>query len=196
MEPKKGTYQLTTSSESLTIYAPKNLARSYRDVRSVAQALDTPSASLATLRCTFGVEKAEALLKLQLVYLNEMLNLKRPLGEAQIDEIATEVLASQPHLTMVDVHVIMRRAMRGHYGEFYESLSMPKVLRWFSDYFEERCLTAAERSRDAHAQVKEYNDTTRKSSAQAERKAFELAHAQYLIEKARKQENRKTGNRN
>ena len=151
----------------------------------MAQALDTPSESLISLKCRFGSEKAEALLKLQLVYLNEMLNLKRPLGEAQIDEIAAEVVAALPHLTVVDVHVIMHRAMRGHYGEFYESLTMPKVLRWFSDYFDERCLTAAERSRDAHAQVKEYNDTTRESSRDAERKAFALAREQYVIEKAK-----------
>ena len=154
----------------------------------MAQALDTPSDSLITLKCRFGTEKAEALLKLQLVYLNEMLNLKRPPGEAQIDEIAAEVVHAQPHLTMLDVHVIMRRAMSGHYGEFYESLTMPKVLKWFHDYFEERCLTAAERSRDSHAQTKEYNDTTRQSSAAAERKAFALAHEAYLIEKAKKEE--------
>lgn len=170
----------------MTIYAPKVLARTYREVRTVAQALATASESLGALSRGFGTEKAEALLKLQLVYLNEMLNLKRPLGEAQIDEIAAEVVSALPHLTMVDVHVIMRRAMSGHYGEFYESLTMPKVLRWFSDYFEERCQVAAERSRDAHAQVKEYNDTTRQSSAAAERKAFELAHAAYAIEKAKK----------
>ena len=161
------------------------LARTYREVRTVAQALDTPSETLISLKIRFGTEKAEALLKLQLVYLNEMLNLKRPLGEAQIDEIAAEVVAAQPHLTMVDVHVIMRRAMRGHYGEFYESLSMPKVLRWFTDYFEERCQVAEDRSLDAHAQVKEYNDTTRQSSAQAERKAFALARAQYEIDRAK-----------
>jgi len=34
--------------------------------------------------------------------------------------------------------VIMKRAKSGYYGELYESLTPPKVLRWFADYDAER----------------------------------------------------------
>ena len=183
---KKGTSQISTSSEYLTIYAPKALARYYGEIRTVAQALAAPSHSVGRLKNVLGTEKVEALIKLQLVYLNEMLNLKRPLGELQIDEIAAEVVAIHHNLTMADVHVIMRRARSGHYGEFYESLTMPKVLSWFGDYFEERCDVAAQRSMDHHAQVKEWNDTSRKSNEEKEREAFAMAHTHHLMEKARR----------
>ncbi len=170
----------------MTIYAPEALTRHYREVRTVAQALDAPSHSLGKLEHALGTEKVQALIKLQLVYLNEMLDLKRPLGELQIDETAAEVAAIHRHLTMADVHVIMRRAGSGHYGEFYESLTMPKVLGWFADYFEERCDVAAQRSLDHHAQVKEWNDTSRKSNEEKERETFAMARTHYMMEKARR----------
>ena len=172
-----------TDAGFLTIYNPRELTDRYRGVQTVSQALSIKSESIGGLNRTFGSQKVEALIKLQLVYLNDLLNLKRPLNEVQIDEIALEIVSVYVHLTMADIHLIMRRARTGHYGEFYESLNMPKVLRWFFDYFEERCEVAARRSLDSHCQVKEWNDTSRISSDAREREAFARARTEYLAEK-------------
>ena len=115
-----------------------------------------------------------------------MLNLKRPLGEEQIDEIAEEVVAVLHHLTMADIYLIIRRGMRGYYGELYESLSMAKVLSWFFDYFDERCKVASGRSLENHFQLKDYNDTKRENSEVKERKKYQKARALYEIEKNKK----------
>ena len=133
----------------------------YAPVRSVEQAIACKSHGLGGLRRTLGSKKVEALIRLQLVYLNEVLNLKRPLGEGQIDEIAHEVVMEFYNLTMADVYLVMKRARTGYYGEFYESLNMPKVMRWFRDYFEERCAAGERRHRAAHAQHKEWIDPER-----------------------------------
>lgn len=153
----------------------------YRDVQTIAHALDTSSESISFLRRALGREKVETIIKLQLIYLNELLNLKRSLTELQVDEIAAEVVSIHSSLQIVDVYLIMRRARTGYYGEFYESINMPKVLKWFSDYFEERCEVAANRSLDARTQAKEYNDTTRTSCSQQEREEFSAANAAYQI---------------
>lgn len=70
--------------------------------------------------------------------------------EDQIDLCAQEVITLYPSLKMSDLTYLFRRIIAGQYGEFYESLSIPKVLSFFRDYFEERCLAAAEDSRRQH----------------------------------------------
>ena len=183
---KKEKSAIVTSKELLTIYAPKALGKHYCHVHTVSQALDAGSHGLGQLNRELGTQRVEALIKIQMVYLNELLALKRPLNEIQIDEIASEVVTTYYHLTMADVHVIMRRARTGQYGEFFESLTMPKVLGWFAKYFEERCEVAAQRQLDRHAQDKEWIDPSRKSGNDRELEAFSVAKSRYLVEKAMK----------
>ncbi len=52
---------------------------------------------------------------------------------------------------MKDPAFLFRRIINGQYGEFYESLSIAKVLSFFREYFDERCLAAAEDSLRTHA---------------------------------------------
>ena len=66
--------------------------------------------------------------------------------EKQIDAIAMEVVSRYCALTIADVHVIFRKAKNGEFGELYESMDMPKVMKWFSDYFNDRCDAYVERS--------------------------------------------------
>ncbi len=102
--------------------------------------------SLARLRAEYGTQKIEAIIKLHLIDLCENVNLKRPLRDTQVDNIAREIVAEFYSLTIADIHVIFRKAKTGEYGEFYESLDMPKVLSWFRGYFSDRCTAAAQQS--------------------------------------------------
>lgn len=116
--------------------------RTVTDVLAVVEQFPT----LARLTKERGSGKVEALIKLYLVELSELVNLKRPLTEKQIDRIAAEVLDQYSVLTVADVHLIFRNAINGKYGDFFEGLDVPKVLKWFSSYFSERCAAAAEMS--------------------------------------------------
>lgn len=96
---------------------------------------------------------------LYLIDLCENVNLKRPLRDAQVDNIAREIVAEYYSLTVADIHVIFRKAKTGEYGEFYESLDMPKVMSWFREYFADRCATGASMSVSSQFQDKGGNMT-------------------------------------
>ncbi|HBX45539.1 MAG TPA: hypothetical protein DEG28_06630 [Porphyromonadaceae bacterium] len=106
--------------------------------------------SIAVIRKDHGSQKVEAIIKLYLVELCELVNLKRPLTEKQIDAIAQEVVSRYYSMTIADIHVIFRKAKNGEFGELYESLDMPKVMKWFWDYFNDRCLAGANLSLRVH----------------------------------------------
>ncbi len=135
-----------SSSVSLAAYTPKALQVSCRGIATPLQAAASGNPCMAFLVRDHGTDKVEALVKLQLVELNELLNLKRPLTEHMIDVIAADIVEDYRNLNMADVHLVFSRARKGYYGELYESINTAKVLSWFRDYFNERCEAAEEAS--------------------------------------------------
>ncbi|WP_157956099.1 hypothetical protein [Flavobacterium kingsejongi] len=65
------------------------------------------------------------------------------------------IISDYPMLTVADITFIFKKAITGKYGEFYESLSIPKIMKWFADYFEERCEIAEMISQQEHSKSKE-----------------------------------------
>jgi hypothetical protein len=167
MEAKNDNQELATNTKRtfLEIYNPDNINRKLVKVRTVHDALkaaeDYPTAyqAIGALRRHYGEKMVETVIKLYLVELCELVNLKRPLTEKQIDTIAAEVVASYYNLNIADIHVIFRKAKNGDFGNLYESLDMPKVMSWFADYFDERCEIAAEQSANSNTGDKHGNYT-------------------------------------
>ena len=127
-----------------------------------------------------------AIMKTHLVYLNKMCDVKKPLDEDQIDFIA-EAITSEPmlsNLTLLDFMIVMRRAIMGNYGEMFESLSPPKVLRWLRDYAEERAEAAGEMSREEAESYKGDPFRSRyhkeQEAKELERRIHESAKAHYI----------------
>lgn len=143
-----------TRIESVEVYDPEVLSKNKELVRinTVTQALALADQypeqypSLATLRGTYSDEAVENIIKLYLIELTELVNLKRELTEKQIDVIAQNVVAQYYNLTIADVHVVFKQAVTGKYGSFYDALDVPKVMGWFSKYFDSRCDAAMEES--------------------------------------------------
>lgn len=100
----------------------------------------------------YGPEKTEAYIQLWLVDLNECLNLNRPLKEHHIEQIAFMIMQSYKNISIADLNLIFSKAKKGGYGQFFESLSMPKVLGWFEEYYNDRADTAGEIARRKHDQ--------------------------------------------
>lgn len=146
----------TTSSSSLPVehqkalenYLPNNFLPKVKHVTTVRQALQTGTSSLAKIRRFVGSEKTEALIKIYLVRMNELLDLKKGLSEEAISEIATTLVQDYYALTMVDIAFVLQQALKGKYGELYDSLNMPKVLKWFEQYFDDRCNQAEQMSNE------------------------------------------------
>lgn len=151
-----------TLTELLETYNPKKCSRTFREITTVEKSISLKLPSIIKLKKTIGEEKMESFIKLWLIDLNNILDLRRPLRENQIDLISFYIVNDYGNLTLSDIHLIFTRAKTGFYGELYESLNMPKVLGWFRDYFEERLLTAGEMSRREHGNIKEVNNSSRK----------------------------------
>jgi len=122
--------------------------RTVQDALAVAESDRDRYPSLAVLRRDYGDKKIAAIIKLYLIDLCENVNLTRPLRDAQVENIAREIVAEYYSMTIADVYVIFRKAKTGEYGDFFGSLDMPKVMSWFREYFADRCATGASISRN------------------------------------------------
>lgn len=80
------------------------------------------------------------ILRLNIAAMDKMLKNKDGLLPQEVDIIAEEVLQRWGGLlSFADIHVIVRNAILGVYGETYQSLTAAKVIRWFEKYADERC---------------------------------------------------------
>lgn len=118
---------------------------------TIEKAMNTSAPTLGTLQREKGTDFTIGLLMGWLVYLNDILNLNKPMTEDQIELCAIEVTDTFYSLKMSDLTFLFRKIIGGHYGEFYESLTIPKVLTFFRDYFDERCLYAEQQAIRSHA---------------------------------------------
>lgn len=171
--------QTITRRGFLETLHPDLISRNLTRVKTVSDALklaDQPEAypSLAALRRDYGSEKIEAMIKLYLIYLSEDVNLKRPLKDRQIDNIAREVVEEYYMFTIADIHVIFRRARTGEYGAFFESLDMAKVMTWFREYFHERCSIAEQESINSR-----YRDPNDPRQSELARQHFDRLEKQF-----------------
>lgn len=170
--------------KAISNYLPENFLPVVRNVTTVRQALSTGTSSLAKIDKNIGSVKTEALVKVYLVRLNELLDLKKNLSEAAIDEIAATVVKEYYMLTMVDVVFVLQQAIQGKYGEMFDSLNTAKVLRWFKDYFNDRCNQAEEMSNEARHAHNSLFGRERSSEQGAEQRAFSKQYAMSkLVEK-------------
>ncbi|WP_237421193.1 hypothetical protein [Flavobacterium sp. Sd200] len=114
-------------------------------------AMNAPAPTLAAISREKGKEFSVGLTMGWLVYLNDILNLNKPMTEDQIELCAIEVIDTYGSLKMSDLTFLFRKIISGQFGEFYESLTIQKVLTFFRQYFDERCNLAELESERAHA---------------------------------------------
>lgn len=108
------------------------------------------SPSIGFLQREQGKEFTHSMIMGWLVYLNELLNLNKPMSEDQIEMCATDILSDFYALKFSDLTLLFKKIISGSYGEFYESLSIPKVLSFFRQYFDERLDIAVQESEMNH----------------------------------------------
>ncbi len=179
---EQGTQALATitSEVSLRVYAPDRLPKikqtTPRDVLVLMK--QTPVSSLRTF-ARQDETKTVALIKLHLVNLNKMCDVRRPLTEAQIDVIADTMITDSllAQMSMLDFMVVMRRAITGYYGEMFESLTPPKVLGWLNKYMDERMTEAATMSAQEAMSYKSDLTRSRYANEQAAKKSEQALHA-------------------
>jgi len=168
-------------TELVKTYLPENHLPEVRNMTAVSQVLAKGDTCTALLAKQVGTKRIEALVKLYLVRLNELLDLKRPLSEMAIDEIAATLMTGlYRNLSLTDIAFVLQQAARGVYGEMYESLNVTKVMRWFDAYFEER-VAAAERMSEAERSKHNSLMGRDRSSEQAQEDGFSAFKKDYEI---------------
>ncbi len=175
-----------TSSNSLSVeqtkalanYLPENFLPKIKTITTIKQAIENRTSSLSKISKLVGSQRTEGLIKVYLIRMNDLLDVKRPLKEEAMNEIANILITDYYNLTMVDVVFVFQEAIKGKYGEFYESLSIPKVIKWFEIYFHKRCDEAEEMSNRERNQHNSLFGRERSSEAVNEQREFSK---QYVI---------------
>ena len=70
-----------------------------------------------------------------------------------LDGSAIDVVKEFYAIKISDLTFLFKRIYSGHYGEFYESLSIPKIMTFFREYFDERCEIAENESISKHNDI-------------------------------------------
>lgn len=112
--------------------------------------MNSKAITIGTLHRERGRNFTEGLVMGWLVYLNDLLNLNKPMSDDQIEMCAVEVVNEYYSLKFSDLTLLFKKIISGQYGEFYEAISIPKVLSWFREYYEERLELAAGQTQQKH----------------------------------------------
>jgi hypothetical protein len=123
-------------------------------LRIIDDAISSNAPTLGTFIRAKGREFTEQFVIGWLIYLNDILDLKKPMSADQIQLTAIEIINTYFYLKLSDFTLLYKRIISGVYGEFYESLSIAKVLTFFRDYNEERIVKCAENSERNHKDQK------------------------------------------
>ena len=146
--------QLATISNEkfLEVYSPNNCLMHSTGIKGVSDALSRQTLSLVQIKKSKGEAFLRSYISLWLIYLNELLNLNKPLTEAQIRLCAEQIMADYHHLKISELSLIFKRI--GECGELYERISMPKVMSIFRQYDQERTEVVVTQNQQAHEQFR------------------------------------------
>jgi hypothetical protein len=117
--------------------------RRNKDKNTPAKCLTSDEPTIGQLTRTYGDDFTEGYISLFIHKIQDSIGVKTKMNDFQIEMCAQMLLEEFKQINLSDLQLVAKRAISGAYGQFYESVSIPKVLEWFRLYFDERCETAA-----------------------------------------------------
>ena len=145
---------IISSEKFLMVYAPANCMKYSYKVATLGEAINLSSPYINQIKREQGEPFCEKFIMLWLVYLNEMLNLNKPMTESQIRLCSAQLLAEYGYLKITELTLIFKRVLSGEYGEFYERLGIDKLLKFFREYDKERFEFIDEQRQREHAEFR------------------------------------------
>lgn len=127
-------------------------------LKDVTTAMNLPAPTMGAIWRERGEEFSKAYVALWLIYINEVLDLNRPMNEHQIELCTQNILNEFSYLKVTDLTLLTNRIITGEYGEFYERISITKVLSIFREYTNERFELAENESYSKHIEFKQNQD--------------------------------------
>lgn len=119
-------------------------------IKGVSDALSRNTVSLLDIKKGKGQAFLRNYIALWLIELNELLNLKNPLSEAQITLCTEQIITDYSFLKLSELSLIFKRIVSGEFGELYERISMPKLMTIFRQYEQERTEVVTSESQQSH----------------------------------------------
>lgn len=124
-----------------------DIDRQYADVKTVEDSVALKRAVPRLKEVGGGDDRkaAESAIAAKIYALNAFLRLKNGMTKEEIFFTAENIVEELGgRLTLVDINVIIHKAMTGAYGDFYERLSCAMIMGWCRQYAEERMVAAGE----------------------------------------------------
>lgn len=136
-----------------------------------------------------GTVSMEALVKAELVSLNIMLNLARPMTEPMIEGTAPivvqHILEDDCDVTLADLRIIFDRAKKGVYGSFYGGIGCADIIGWIDGYIAEKCNEYERWHQNEYSRADPYQRSY--NDKDAEKNAFREAMSHYMREQSSNQ---------
>jgi len=133
----------------------KSLSSDNSEIKNIEDCADSTSISMLNMLTNYGEEKTIAYISLELIRLNDILGLKRPMSKIQIEFVSKEcVKYPLNQLKISDIRFSCDKILNGTYGELYESLNPPKILGFFTKHLNSRTEFSSLRNESLSAQHK------------------------------------------
>jgi len=137
-----------SKTKFLESYNPSNYK--FNKLKTFEDAIESKTPSLNLIIRAEGRVKKEALVKLWLINLNELLNVKHPMSEQQIRICASLIVEDYASLKIADLGFFFRKIIKGEYGQFYESISIEKILSFLTQYETDRFKIIEDQAHQEH----------------------------------------------
>jgi len=118
-------------------------------VNTVAKIFQNSTPALKVFAKSIGPEKVVAMLELHIIALDQYLDFNKSMTHASVHQTAEMIYNTYFQLTITDIIFVFNQARLGKYGEII-GLNGTKILCWFDQHFDERCITAASESEKEH----------------------------------------------
>ena len=149
-----------SNEEFLRVYSPNNCLMHSVTIKGVSDALSRNTVSLVEIKKGKGQAFLRSYIALWLIELNELLNLKNPLSEAQITLCTEQIITDYSSLKISELSLIFKRIVSGEFGELYERISMPKLMSIFRKYEQERTEVVTSESQQDHERFRYQENRT------------------------------------
>lgn len=115
----------------------------------------------------------------------ENINLKLPMSEDQIIELAGQIIdqSAEDNLSLEDVLLFLQQLVTGKSGKIYDRMDIPRFFELFEIYRQERHVRLLRIREEQQCQQKSMGDTTRISESDTEKENMRAAMGDYLKEK-------------
>lgn len=135
--------------KDLVLYNPENCFKHSSKIKTVADVFKLNTPTLGDMKRKYGKDRVLAYIELWLINLNDSSNVKNKMNDGQIMFCAQRIFETYS-LTIADLTLFFRNIKEGVYGQYYENLSMEKIMEWLGIYFDQRCEMAQMQSGQNH----------------------------------------------